>query len=106
MGSGKTTFTRYLVEALKINSRVQSPTFVIVRKYKGNDLVINHVDLYRLTSLREVKDIGLQELINEENAITIIEWPGKAEKILPEHTKKMEFEFIDETVRKVKCSNF
>ena len=97
LGSGKTTFTRYLVEALGNKSRVQSPTFGIVRKY----CAISHVDLYRLTSKEEVYDLGLYEII-QDSEVTIIEWPELAEDLLPKDAKKLYFEYIDEDVRKVK----
>ena len=60
LGSGKTTFTSYLVHHLGIENRVQSPTFVIARRYsnEGSLVTVNHLDLYRLTSLDEVKDLG------------------------------------------------
>lgn len=106
LGAGKTTFTRYLVEALDIKSRVQSPTFVIERKYKGADLSVNHIDLYRLTTTEEVKDIGLQELIEDEDSIVVLEWPEIAESLLPKDTKMIEFEYVETGVRKAKCTNF
>ena len=101
LGSGKTTFTRYLVEALGSKSRVQSPTFVVARRY-GN---INHVDLYRLTTEQEALDIGIEEMILDKNAITIIEWPEVIENIIPEKAIKIYFEYIDENTRKINVQN-
>ena len=97
LGSGKTTFTRFLVEGLGMENRVQSPTFVIARKY-GN---VNHVDLYRLSSEEEVRDIGIEEMINDKNTVTVIEWPELAEKFLPKNTIKIYFEYVDENTRKI-----
>ncbi len=97
LGSGKTTFTKFLVEGLGMENRVQSPTFVIARKY-GN---VNHVDLYRLSSEKEVEDIGIEEVINDKNTVTVIEWPELAEKFLPKNTIKIYFEYIDENTRKI-----
>ena len=95
LGSGKTTFTRYLVEELGFDSRVQSPTFVIVRHYKGHAQhgikLVNHLDLYRLQTLGELEDIGILELINTPSAVTVIEWPEIAEPLLPATTKKLYF---------------
>jgi len=96
LGSGKTTFTGFLVKALGQKSRVQSPTFIILRKYGD----ISHVDLYRFTTKQEVDDLGLSEIIESSN-LTIIEWPELAEEFLPSNTKKLYFEYIDETTRKV-----
>lgn len=107
LGSGKTTFTRYLVEYLGINSRVQSPTFVIVRRYESNRnseiKIINHIDLYRLTTIEEVVDLGLEEYFDEKGSITIIEWPEIAEDTLPVNVKKIYFEYIDDNKRKIIC---
>ncbi len=110
LGSGKTTFTNYLVKALNIDSRVQSPTFVLLRKYvnKNTEAVIksvNHLDLYRLTSLEEIIDIGLDEILEEKNAITLIEWPEVAEPLLPKNCIKMKFEVVSEFERKVYVEN-
>jgi len=101
LGSGKTTFTRFLVEALGFEERVQSPTFVVARKYKN----VNHIDLYRLTTKEEVRDIGIEEFIQDEKAINIIEWPELAEEYLPEDTIRIYFEYVDDEKRKIKIPN-
>ncbi len=98
LGSGKTTFTRYLVESLGLKNRVQSPTFVIARKY-GH---VNHIDLYRMTSEKEVEDLGIKEMLEDKNSITIIEWPELAERLLPENTIRIYFEYVDENSRKIR----
>jgi tRNA threonylcarbamoyladenosine biosynthesis protein TsaE len=108
LGAGKTTFTRFLVEALGFESRVQSPTFILVRNYhkkKGQIKKVNHVDLYRLNNVNEVLDIGINEMIQEKENITIIEWPEIMEELLPENTIKIYFEFVDDEKRKVKVQN-
>jgi tRNA threonylcarbamoyladenosine biosynthesis protein TsaE len=101
LGSGKTTFTRYLVEALGIKDRVQSPTFIVHRIYKSNGLKVNHFDLYRLTTKEDILDMGFEETLKEA-AITLVEWPQLIEDYFPkEKTKKMYFEYVDEDKRKV-----
>jgi len=101
LGSGKTTFTRFFVEALGLKSRVQSPTFVVARKYG----YINHVDLYRLTSEEEARDIGIEEMLVDKNMITLIEWPEIINNLLPEDSVKIYFEYIDENTRKIAIKN-
>ena len=101
LGSGKTTFTRYFVEALGLNNRVQSPTFVVARKYG----YVNHVDLYRLTSENEAKDIGIEEMLTDSDSLTLIEWPEIIENILPKNSVKIYFEYIDENTRKITIKN-
>lgn len=95
LGSGKTTFVKYLVEALNIQTRVQSPTFIINRTYVGNGKngisVVFHLDLYRLSSVEEVADLGLEEIFSYSNALVAIEWPEVAESYLPKHTMRIKF---------------
>lgn len=101
LGSGKTTFTRFFVEALGLKNRVQSPTFVVARKYG----YVNHVDLYRLTSEEEARDIGIEEMLVDKNMITLIEWPEIINNLLPEDSVKIYFEYIDENTRKIAIKN-
>ena len=101
LGSGKTTFTRFFVEALGLKNRVQSPTFVVARKYG----YVNHVDLYRLTSEEEARDIGIEEMLVDKNMITLIEWPEIINNLLPKETVKIYFEYVDENTRKITIEN-
>ena len=106
LGSGKTTFVRFVVEALGIKARVQSPTFVIARKYLSKDprskiRTINHLDLYRLQTQSEVIDLGFWEFVEEEGALTLIEWPELVENFLPDKVIRIRFVFVDENERKV-----
>jgi len=101
LGSGKTTFTRFFVEALGLKNRVQSPTFVVARKYG----YVNHVDLYRLTSEEEARDIGIEEMLVDKNMITLIEWPEIINNLLPEDSVKIYFEYIDKNTRKITIEN-
>ncbi len=104
LGSGKTTFTSYFVEALGVHARVQSPTFVIVRQYEDKQAVIKkvfHLDLYRLTDLESIKDIGIEEMLADKDAIKIIEWPEMVESIIPSSTVKIKFEYVSENERKI-----
>ncbi len=105
LGAGKTAITRFIVEALGVVARVQSPTFVILRNYRGTDFTVFHADLYRLTSFREAIGIGLEDLFSTPKAITIIEWPELVESILPERTIRIKFEYIDDTIRKIYVHN-
>jgi len=111
LGSGKTTFTSYLVHALGSSSRVQSPSFVLIRRYvvpktKDSDIqTIYHIDLYRLTTKEEVYDLGLEEMFSEEGAVVIIEWPDLAEDILPKNTIKLSFSYKDEDSRIIDVQN-
>ena len=112
LGSGKTTFTSFLVKALGFDNRVQSPTFVLIRHYKkgAGDSVsklksIYHVDLYRIMDASEVEDLGIEELFEEKDALVIIEWPELLENYLPENTVKIYFTYLDENSRGINVQN-
>ncbi len=110
LGSGKTFFTSALAAALNIKKRVQSPTFVLVREYADVTLhqpikKIYHIDLYRLENEPEVMDLGLQSFFEDEQAITVIEWPQIANNLLPQNTIYISFESLNENSRKINVQN-
>ncbi|MBU1016858.1 tRNA (adenosine(37)-N6)-threonylcarbamoyltransferase complex ATPase subunit type 1 TsaE [Patescibacteria group bacterium] len=98
LGSGKTTFVQGFVEGFGIKGRVQSPTFVFVRFY-GKRPKIVHIDLYRINSLSELVDLGLEEFLGDKDTISLIEWPEKMEGYLPKKALKVEFKFVSENIR-------
>ena len=71
LGAGKTTFVRGLARGTGSHDPVASPTFVLVRKYHGR-VPLAHVDLYRLDRAPELRDLGLEELLDE--GAVVIEW--------------------------------
>lgn len=81
MGSGKTTFTQFLLNFLGVEEYITSPTFSLVNTYFG-DYEINHMDLYRLKNEKEIETLDIDLLFYPEG-ITIIEWAERAEKYLP-----------------------
>jgi tRNA threonylcarbamoyladenosine biosynthesis protein TsaE len=113
LGSGKTTFTRFLVEALGFTDRVQSPTFVLSRIYKAghNQAGINkifHLDLYRITTPEEMVNLDLADYLQDKSALTIVEWPELVQNLLPKdavRVVKISFAYLDETRRKINVQN-
>jgi len=100
LGSGKTTFVQGFVEGFGIKDKVQSPTFVFVRFY-GKRPKIVHIDLYRINSLSELADLGLEEFLENKDTISLIEWPEKMEGHLPKKALKIEFKFVSENTRQI-----
>lgn len=84
LGFGKTTFVKGVAKGLGINSRIISPTFVIVRSHKiehpkSNIQNLVHVDLYRIENKKQLEEIGIDEMINDTFSIKLVEWPEKGE---------------------------
>lgn len=91
LGSGKTTFVKGLAEGFGVNhgEQVTSPTFVIMRRYKGK-IPVYHFDLYRLESEAELEAIGFDEFINDMSAVSCVEWPEKAGRLIPQDALKVQ----------------
>src|SRR5574344_93825 len=81
LGMGKSEIARAIIQTLRgADTVVPSPTFTLVQNYDG----ISHFDLYRISDVSELEEIGLQHAI--ANDITLIEWPEIAADFLPKNT--------------------
>jgi tRNA threonylcarbamoyladenosine biosynthesis protein TsaE len=87
MGAGKTTFIKAVCEALGVTDTVNSPTFAIVNEYRSNTSAtpIYHFDFYRIRSLQEACDMGIEDYFTG-GALCFIEWPEKIDALLPPDT--------------------
>ena len=74
-------------------TEVTSPTFNLLNEYQLNKIKINHYDLFRVKSNKEIKDLGLFE--NNDSSITLIEWPEIIEK-KPKNLIELIFEYEDD----------
>lgn len=83
LGAGKTAFVQGFARAIGIEEHVTSPTFTIARSYEGR-LRMHHLDVYRLDHLQEAEDLGLSELVDDDqDAVTLIEWGEAVAPVLP-----------------------
>lgn len=87
MGAGKTTFTVALCKALGVTADIVcSPTFTIISEYlSGKGEPIYHFDFYRIKTLSEAMDIGVEDYFYSGN-LCIMEWPENIEDLLPDDT--------------------
>lgn len=99
LGSGKTTFTKGLAKGLGITRNVNSPTFTIVKQYKGR-IPLYHMDVYRLEDSDE--DIGFSEYFHGDG-VSVVEWAKFIEDYLPEERLEINIEYTDDDqTRKLK----
>lgn len=88
LGAGKTAFTKAVAEILGIKEKVNSPTFVIMKRYPINlegYKFFFHIDAYRLKDEKELLLLGWDEIINNKEHLVFIEWPENVKKIIPSH---------------------
>lgn len=88
MGAGKTTFIRALVEQLGVDpEEANSPSFSIINEYRSATTaeLIYHFDLYRLDSVEEALEIGVEDYF-DSGALCLLEWPERIEPLLPDDT--------------------
>ena len=83
IGVGKTTFTKYLINAFQKNNKmklteVTSPTFSLLNEYKINQIRIKHYDLFRIKSSEELKNLDLFD--KKDESIILVEWPQIIER--------------------------
>lgn len=107
LGSGKTTFVRYLIKSIYKNKNIEppknikSPSFPILLTYELNNYEIYHYDLYRISKSSELVDLNIFEEL--DNTITLIEWPEVMLDSLKEKNYfSMNFEIINEDMRNIK----
>lgn len=86
MGAGKTTFTAAFLKALGSKDVANSPTFSIINHYRDkNDEPVYHMDWYRLRDENEAIEAGVEDCLYSSHWC-LVEWPEKAERLLPEDT--------------------
>lgn len=97
LGAGKTTLTQSIAKSLDIKNYVTSPTFTIIKEYKGR-LNLYHMDAYRLESEIEMYDLGYDEYINSDG-VCIIEWASNIKGIIPDDAIQINIyiDYINET---------
>jgi tRNA threonylcarbamoyladenosine biosynthesis protein TsaE len=98
LSGGKTTLTKGIGKALGVSRIINSPTFTIVKTYKGTKSDLYHLDLYRLDGLNN--DFDLEEYI-ETDAVCVIEWPHQVDELLPSEYINVSIKILDLNKREI-----
>jgi tRNA threonylcarbamoyladenosine biosynthesis protein TsaE len=96
LGAGKTTFVRGLARGAGSDAQVASPTFQLVRVYRGR-VQVAHVDLYRVKVAGELADLGLDELL--EVGAVVVEW---GDRLDTKHGRLIAFEPLEGDRRRLR----
>ena len=109
IGTGKTTFVRFLINHLEVENQTKksdilSPTFNIVYNYEIGKIKIHHYDLYRLKNYKDILELGMFDI--SKDYIKIIEWPELIE-FKPKDRIDLLFEYTKlKDIRQVKINGF
>src|SRR3989338_2735131 len=96
LGAGKTTLVQGLAKVLGIKSKIKSPTFTLMKKYKiprsKNTRYLYHLDCYRLKNHKDLLLLGIKDILKNKENVILIEWPENIKKILPKKHIKISLE--------------
>src|SRR5271166_5240605 len=103
LGAGKTTLVKGIAEGLHAASQddVTSPTFTLIHEFRGPEVNLFHVDLYRVETARELHTLGLDELFAEDGNLVLLEWGEKFPRFVKERDVEISIERIGEMERKI-----
>ncbi len=95
LGAGKTTLIRAIAVGLGVHESVTSPTFALVHRYTGAQGSVYHIDAYRIKP-REVPDLGIDDMLAEQDAVVLIEWPERLGEWLPDLARRIRLAYADD----------
>lgn len=88
LGVGKTVFTQGVAQGLEITEPVNSPTFTILQEYQDGRLPFYHFDVYRISDIEEMEEIGYEDCFYGEG-VCLVEWANLIEELMPEHYSRI-----------------
>jgi tRNA threonylcarbamoyladenosine biosynthesis protein TsaE len=103
LGAGKTTLVKGIAEGLQAASRddITSPTFTLIHEFRGPEITLYHVDLYRIEAERELRTLGLDELFAEPGNLVLLEWGEKFPRFQKERDVEIAIERRGEQERRI-----
>lgn len=104
LGAGKTTFLQGFGKSLGITEKINSPTFVIMKRFKLKGKYFKnfyHFDCYRLKNEKDLEGLGFKEIVSDPQNIVAIEWPEKIDNVLPKEILKIIFKHLKQNKREI-----
>ncbi|WP_229719413.1 tRNA (adenosine(37)-N6)-threonylcarbamoyltransferase complex ATPase subunit type 1 TsaE [Winogradskyella schleiferi] len=103
MGAGKTTFINALLKAMQSSDVATSPTFSIVNEYALPDDKVYHFDFYRIESIDEAYNFGIEDYLNNNHWL-FMEWPERIEELIPEDSQTITITILKDHIRSLKLT--
>ncbi len=100
LGAGKTTMINAICQELGVKEHVTSPTYSIIQEYQIDNIVIYHMDLYRVKGVDEAIDAGIEDCLNSDS-LCLVEWPQKASSLFPKETVYISLQTVSGNTRKL-----
>jgi tRNA threonylcarbamoyladenosine biosynthesis protein TsaE len=102
LGAGKTTLVKGIAEGFHAARAedVTSPTFTLIHEYRGPDVSLYHIDLYRIDTERELETLGLDDLL-APNCILLIEWGEKFPRLQRDQNVEITLERLGDSERRI-----
>lgn len=105
IGAGKTVFVKGLAAALGLKSSPVSASFSLMKEYKNKNAKLFHIDLFRLSE-GEVFNLGFEEMLEDEKAVILAEWPDPIAHMLPADRLEMDFVLKEGDEREIRLAYF
>lgn len=105
IGAGKTVFVKGVAAALGLKSSPTSASFSLMKKYYNKHTRLFHIDLFRLEE-GEVFNLGFEEMLEDEQAILLAEWPDPIARMLPTDRLELNFVLQEGDARTIELASF
>lgn len=103
LGSGKTHFSRGIGDGWGAEQELRSPTFTLVQEHRRHKdkARLYHVDLYRVEKSSDLASLGLDEIVEDDQAVVLVEWADRAPSLFPPNTIHVKIHIISDTKRQI-----
>ena len=105
IGAGKTVFVKGVAAAMGLKSSPTSASFSLMKEYKNKQRRLFHIDLFRLEE-GEVFNLGFEEMLEDEKAVILAEWPDPIRHMLPSDRLEMDFILKEGDERVISLQSF